>query len=90
MIDDLGVKVSVARPVQRVVSLVPSITEAIAMTCPHVLVGCTDYCIRPTHLEEIVGHEVVRSINRVANCRAFVVPPRMRTSMSPSNQPVEQ
>ena len=60
MIDDLGVKVSVARPVQRVVSLVPSITEAIAMTCPHVLVGCTDYCIRPTHLEEIVGHEVVR------------------------------
>ena len=30
------------------------------------------------------------SINRVANCRAFVVPPRMRTSMSPSNQPVEQ
>ena len=60
MIDDLGVKASVARPVQRVVSLVPSITEAIAMTCPHVLVGCTDYCIRPTHLEEIVGHEVVR------------------------------
>lgn len=39
MIDDLGVKASVARPVQRVVSLVPSITEAIAMTCPHVLVG---------------------------------------------------
>ncbi|MSS45109.1 cobalamin-binding protein [Cutibacterium sp. WCA-380-WT-3A] len=60
MIDDLGVEVPVAGTVQRVVSLVPSITEAIAMTCPHVLVGCTDYCIRPANLTEVVGHDVVR------------------------------
>ncbi|MDO4412896.1 helical backbone metal receptor [Cutibacterium sp.] len=60
MIDDLGVTVRTAGPVKRVVSLVPSITEAIAMTCPQVLVGCTDYCIRPVNLNEVTGHEVVR------------------------------
>ncbi|WCC80333.1 helical backbone metal receptor [Cutibacterium equinum] len=60
MIDDLGAQVPVSGPVRRVVSLVPSITEAIAMTCPDVLVGCTDYCIRPANLEQVVGHEVAR------------------------------
>ena len=92
MIDDLGVKASVARPVQRVVSLVPSITEAIAMTCPHVLVGCTDYCIRPTHLEEIVGHEVVRvrgtknpDRKAIIDLRPdLVVPTRRRTASTTS------
>ncbi|AOH45242.1 cobalamin-binding protein [Propionibacterium sp. NM47_B9-13] len=60
MIDDLGVEVPMVGSVQRVVSLVPSITEAIAMTCPTVLVGCTDYCIRPANLEQVVGHKVAR------------------------------
>lgn len=60
MIDDLGADVPVSGRVRRVVSLVPSITEAIAATCPHTLVGCTDYCIRPAHLDEVVGHEMAR------------------------------
>ncbi|MGK2309721.1 helical backbone metal receptor [Cutibacterium sp. V970] len=60
MIDDLGADVPVSGRVQRVVSLVPSITEAIAATCPQTLVGCTDYCIRPANLDEAVGHEVAR------------------------------
>ena len=60
MIDDLGAEVPVTRPVQRVVSLVPSITEAIAKTCPQTLVGCTDYCIRPVDLEVVVGQPVAR------------------------------
>ncbi|HKE69905.1 MAG TPA: helical backbone metal receptor [Nocardioidaceae bacterium] len=35
---------------QRVVSLVPSLTEAIAVTCPGVLVGATDWCTHPADL----------------------------------------
>lgn len=59
-VDDLGDHVALHHPVGRVVSLVPSITEAIALTCPQTLVGCTDYCIRPANLDEVVGHEVRR------------------------------
>ncbi len=35
---------------RRVVSLVPSLTEAIAATCPDVLVGATDWCTHPQDL----------------------------------------
>jgi ABC-type Fe3+-hydroxamate transport system substrate-binding protein len=35
----------------RVVSLVPSLTEAIAATCPEVLVGATDWCTHPADLD---------------------------------------
>jgi ABC-type Fe3+-hydroxamate transport system substrate-binding protein len=35
----------------RVVSLVPSLTEAIAVTVPGVLVGATDYCTHPPGLD---------------------------------------
>ncbi|MFB7508226.1 helical backbone metal receptor [Streptomyces broussonetiae] len=35
----------------RVVSLVPSLTEAVAVTLPGVLVGATDWCSRPAHLD---------------------------------------
>jgi ABC-type Fe3+-hydroxamate transport system substrate-binding protein len=38
-------------PPQRVVSLVPSLTEAIAVTCPGVLVGATDWCTHPADLD---------------------------------------
>ncbi|HYJ68710.1 MAG TPA: helical backbone metal receptor [Nocardioidaceae bacterium] len=35
----------------RVVSLVPSLTEAIAETCPGALVGATDWCTHPADLD---------------------------------------
>ena len=35
----------------RVVSLVPSLTEAIALTVPGVLAGATDYCVHPAELD---------------------------------------
>ena len=35
----------------RVVSLVPSLTEAVALTVPKILVGATDYCTHPASLE---------------------------------------
>ena len=49
--DDLGVAVDVARPVRRVVSLVPSLTEAIAATRRETLVGATDWCTQPADLD---------------------------------------
>lgn len=48
--DDLGAPVDLPSPPQRVVSLVPSLTEAIAATCPERLVGATDWCTHPADL----------------------------------------
>jgi hypothetical protein len=49
--DDLGAPVPLAGPAHRVVSLVPSLTEALAVTCPERLVGATDWCTHPPDLE---------------------------------------
>ncbi|TCI99515.1 helical backbone metal receptor [Aeromicrobium sp. IC_218] len=49
--DDLGTSVPVVRPARRVVSLVPSLTEALAATRPDALVGATDWCTHPANLE---------------------------------------
>jgi len=50
LVDDLGYVVPLAGPVRRVVSLVPSITEACASTVPDRLVGATDWCTHPKDL----------------------------------------
>jgi ABC-type Fe3+-hydroxamate transport system substrate-binding protein len=49
--DDLGHHVDLARPARRVVSLVPSLTEAVAATRPDALVGATDWCTHPADLD---------------------------------------
>ncbi len=49
--DDLGTEVTVSQPVRRVVSLVPSLTEAVAATSPRLLVGATDWCTEPRDLD---------------------------------------
>jgi ABC-type Fe3+-hydroxamate transport system substrate-binding protein len=49
--DDLGTEVAVPAPPARVVSLVPSLTEAVAATVPECLVGATDYCSHPADLD---------------------------------------
>lgn len=49
--DDLGGACTLpSGPATRVVSLVPSLTEAIAATRPEALVGATDWCIHPPDL----------------------------------------
>jgi ABC-type Fe3+-hydroxamate transport system substrate-binding protein len=48
--DDLGYPVQVGRPVRRVVSLVPSLTESVAVTRPEALVGATSWCTHPAGL----------------------------------------
>lgn len=52
LLDDLGAPVPLAGPVRRVVSLVPSLTEALAATSPELLVGATSWCTHPADLDE--------------------------------------
>lgn len=54
-VDDLGYAAPLSRVPRRVVSLVPSITEALAATIPARLVGATDWC---THPEDLVVQRV--------------------------------
>src|ERR1700677_4940372 len=49
--DDLGYPLSLTRPPQRIVSLVPSLTEALAATVPDRLAGATDWCTHPAGLD---------------------------------------
>jgi ABC-type Fe3+-hydroxamate transport system substrate-binding protein len=49
--DDLGLPVELVRPVRRVVSLVPSLTEAVAVTAPELLAGATEWCVHPAGLD---------------------------------------
>ena len=49
--DDLGHPLTLDRRPSRVISLVPSITEALATTVPGALVGATDWCTHPSDLD---------------------------------------
>jgi ABC-type Fe3+-hydroxamate transport system substrate-binding protein len=51
MYDDCGHPVETPHPVGRVVSLVPSLTEAVETTAPGLIVGATDWCTHPPGLE---------------------------------------
>ncbi|EMF00099.1 ABC transporter substrate-binding protein [Streptomyces mobaraensis NBRC 13819 = DSM 40847] len=55
------------RTVRRVVSLVPSLTEAVAATAPEVLVGATDWCEHPPGLDVVrVGGTKNPDVARIA------------------------
>ncbi len=49
--DDEGRAVTLPGDVTRVVSIVPSLTEAVAQSAPGLLVGATDWCTHPAHLD---------------------------------------
>ncbi len=51
MRDDLDHDVPLTAPAARVVSLVPSLTEALATSARGVLVGATDWCTHPADLD---------------------------------------
>ena len=57
MNDDTGCPVALTSGVSRVVSLVPSLTEAVAASYPGLLVGATDWCTHPAdlHVQRIGG-----------------------------------
>ena len=50
-LDDLGEPVDLGRPIRRVVSLVPSLTESVASLDPALIVGATDWCTHPADLQ---------------------------------------
>ncbi|WP_028660445.1 helical backbone metal receptor [Nocardioides insulae] len=50
MMDDLGTPYDGPRPARRVVSLVPSLTEALASVAADRVVGATDWCTHPADL----------------------------------------
>src|SRR3954452_24076661 len=54
----VGGTVSYMRSVSRVVSLVPSITEALASVRREAVVGATDWCTHPTDLDTTLGARV--------------------------------
>ena len=49
--DDLGYLFRLAAPARRVVSLVPSLTESVAVTRPEALAGATNWCSHPADLD---------------------------------------
>jgi hypothetical protein len=49
-VDDVGAAVPLPSEVCRVVSLVPSLTEALAVSCREKLVGATNWCTHPADL----------------------------------------
>lgn len=50
-VDDMGTVIPLPRSVERVVCLVPSLTESIALTHRHLLVAATDWCTHPADLD---------------------------------------
>lgn len=58
----------------RVVSLVPSLTEAVAATVPELLVGATDWCVHPAGLDVTrVGGSKYPDLDRVRALRPDLV-----------------
>ncbi len=51
MKDDLGTELTLAAPARRVVSLVPSLTEALASADRDAVVGATEWCTHPADLD---------------------------------------
>lgn len=73
MKDDLGREFTGATP-RRVVSLVPSITEAVAMADEALLVGATDYCTHPAGLAvRRVGGSKYPDVTAVLDCKPDLV-----------------
>jgi ABC-type Fe3+-hydroxamate transport system substrate-binding protein len=72
--DDLGLPVPLPAQIRRVVSLVPSLSEAVAVTAPGLLVGVTDWCSHPAALPaERVGGTKNPDVARIVALRPDLV-----------------
>jgi ABC-type Fe3+-hydroxamate transport system substrate-binding protein len=72
--DDEGRIVPVPARVRRVVSIVPSLTEAVAATAPGLLVGATDWCTHPADLDvPRIGGTKNPDVDAITNLRPDVV-----------------
>jgi ABC-type Fe3+-hydroxamate transport system substrate-binding protein len=74
LVDDLGEPVTLDGPPRRVVSLVPSLTDAIETTRPGLLIGATDYCTHPSDLAvPRVGGSKYPTVDAVLDLRPELV-----------------
>lgn len=74
VVDDVGTPLASPRAPRRVVSLVPSLTEAVAVTAPELLVGATKYCTHPADLEVArVGGSKYPSVDEILALRPDLV-----------------
>lgn len=72
--DDTGRPVDVPAAVDRVVSIVPSLTEAVAVTAPGLLVGATAWCSHPADLDVVrVGGTKNPDVQRIVELRPDLV-----------------
>ncbi|GAA2972696.1 helical backbone metal receptor [Actinokineospora diospyrosa] len=73
-VDDHGGVVGRVGSFRRVVSLVPSLTEAVEVSAPGLLVGATDYCTHPSTLDVTrVGGSKYPDLARVRDLRPDLV-----------------
>ncbi|WP_026197050.1 helical backbone metal receptor [Sciscionella marina] len=84
-IDDLGAAVLLPDSPARVVSLVPSLTEAVEVSLPGLLAGATDYC---THPEGLAVPRVGGSKYPVLE-RVFELRPDLVLANAEENRPQE-
>jgi len=74
LFDDLGEAVPIKAPPEHVVSLVPSLTEAVEVSAPGRLAGITDYCTHPSSLvAERVGGSKYPNIDKVLELQPDLV-----------------
>jgi ABC-type Fe3+-hydroxamate transport system substrate-binding protein len=74
LFDDLGQDVPLRGIPRRVVSLVPSLTEAVEVTIPGVVAGATDYCTHPATLDvPRMGGSKYPKLDRVLDLRPDLV-----------------
>ena len=74
LVDDLGEPVLLPKPPQRVVSLVPSLTDAIETSRPGLISGATDYCTHPPDLDvPRVGGSKYPNVDAVLDLRPDLV-----------------
>jgi ABC-type Fe3+-hydroxamate transport system substrate-binding protein len=74
LVDDLGEPVALKAAPTRVVSLVPSLTDAIEATQPGLIAGATDYCTHPPALNAPrVGGSKYPNVDAVLDLRPDLV-----------------
>jgi ABC-type Fe3+-hydroxamate transport system substrate-binding protein len=79
------VQVDVPSRVERVVSIVPSLTEAVAVTAPGLLVGATAWCSHPADLDVVrVGGTKNPDVPRILDLR-----PDLVVANAEENRPVD-
>jgi ABC-type Fe3+-hydroxamate transport system substrate-binding protein len=83
--DDTGREVAVPAVVERVVSIVPSLTEAVAATAPGLLVGATAWCSHPADLDVVrIGGTKNPDVARILELR-----PDLVVANAEENRPVD-